>query len=149
MVAVPRIFLCFELERHEQDRIDFIEARSACPTRFDVEDWSQPDRAPRGDWESQVLDHIDRSDLTIVLVGPETAADPRVEREIGFTKRRNVPFFGVYVGGAAAGTPLPPSLPANRTVALDWARIGTAIGQLMHEGKHYVFRVGKDSSPAS
>jgi hypothetical protein len=140
MGAVPRVFLCFELVRHDQDRTDFIEARSACPIVFDIEDGSQPDRVPRSDWDSYVLDHIERSDLMIVLAGPDTAGDPRVEREIGFAKRKNVPFFGVYVGGAAAGTPLPPGLPANRTVALDWARIGTAIGQLMHEGKHHVFR---------
>jgi hypothetical protein len=140
MTAVPHVYLCFDIDRHEQDRLDFIEARSACPTLFDVQDWSLPDRAPRGDWESAVLDHIDRNDLVIVLVGPETAADARVGREIGFAKRKNVPFFGVYVGGAASGTPLPAGLPANRTVALDWARIGTAIGQLMHEGKHHVFR---------
>ena len=47
MGAVPRVFLCFELVRHDQDRIDFIEGRSACPIVFDIEDGSQPDRVPR------------------------------------------------------------------------------------------------------
>ena len=125
MAAVPHVFLCFELERHDQDRIDFIEARSACPTPFDVEDWSQPDRAPRGDWDSYVLDQIDRSDLTIILVGPNTAGDRRVEREIGFTKRRNVPYFGVYVGGALPGRLCPQACPPTAP----WPSIGHASGR--------------------
>jgi hypothetical protein len=140
MTTLPRAYLSFELVSHEQDRIDFLESSMAGTPVVEVVDWSQPDRVPRSDWDSYVLDHIGRNDLMIVLVGPATAADVRVEREIGFAKRRNVPFFGVYVGGAAAGTTLPPSLPANRTIMLDWARISTAVGQLMHEGKHHVFR---------
>jgi hypothetical protein len=60
--------------------------------------------------------------------------------EIAEARRCNVPFFGVYAGGAKRGTPLPEGLGANRTIAWDWERIAAAVSQVTKEGKHHVFR---------
>ena len=43
-------------------------------------------------------------------------------------------------GEKPIGISMPKYIVTKAPAPLDWARIGTAIGQLMHEGKHHVFR---------
>ena len=138
-MTAPLAFISFDIDHNEPEKAQFLEEKDRSPTSFSVEDWSAKDQVPRSEWEKYVTGKIGRCDFMIVLVGKQVDAAPRVEREIEFAKKRNVPFFGVYVDGAVEGTPLPSGLPANRTIPCDWHRIGAAIDQLMGEGKNHVF----------
>ena len=51
-------------------------------------------------------------------------------------KDQDVPFFGVYVGGANTTSNLPTGLSRNRTISWDWEKISNAIDQMMSEGKN-------------
>ena len=75
----------------------------------------------------------------IILVGDQTASSANVKAEIGMAMKTNVPFLGVFIGGAGDETALPAGLAPNRVTALDWLRIGSAVDQLMGEGKHHKF----------
>lgn len=135
----PLAFISFDYNLNESDRARFVQEKGSSSRPFNVEHWSAAPKSPRGDWDKMVHSRITRCDFMIVLVseGMDRAA---VAAEISEAKRCNVPFFGVYIGGAQAGSELPEGLGANRTIPLDWNRIADAIAQVSGEGKHHVFR---------
>ena len=135
----PLAFISFDIDHNQLAKTQFVAEAGCCSTTFSVDDWSAEDKSPRSDWEKFVDGKIGRCDFMIVLVGAHMDEAPRVEREIEFARQRNVPYFGVYVGGAGAECSLPAGLPANRTIPCDWNRIGSAVDQLMKEGKNHIF----------
>lgn len=138
-MKLPLAFISYDYKLSEDERARFVNEIGSCSQAFTVEDWSVEPRAPREDWAKAVHSKIGRCDFVVVLVAPRMELGP-VAAELAEARRCNVPFFGVYVGRAKAGTALPEGLPANRTIAWDWERIATAIGQVTKEGKHHVFR---------
>lgn len=136
----PIVFISFDLNRDEAERARFIEQIGGCSVPFTVEDWSQPPQQPQKDWDSLQRGKIDRASVMIILVGSETQSSAVVAREIQFAKSTNVPYFGVHIGENDSEHKLPPGLTGNRTIPYDWNLIGSAIQQLLKEGKHHVFR---------
>ena len=74
--------------------------------------------------------------MIIVLVGEKSYTATGIVKEISFAKSNNIPYFGVYVGGANTLTSLPSGLPRNRTIAWNWESIASAVSQMMTEGKN-------------
>jgi len=68
-------------------------------------------------------------------VGKKTCTARGVEKEIVFAKDKDVPIFGVYVGGATSNTILPEGLKRNRTIEWNWNNIADAINQCMKEAQ--------------
>jgi hypothetical protein len=135
----PLAFISYDFKLSESERVRFINEIGACSQPFKVDDWSAERRSPREDWDKLVHSKIGRCDFVIVLVAEGMDVAP-IMAELAEAKRCNVPFFGVYVGGAKPGSALPDGLGANRTIPWDWDRIAAAIGQVTKEGKHHVFR---------
>jgi hypothetical protein len=131
----PLAFLCFDVEHDEEARAAFIAELDGRET-VTVDHWSVPPQTPRDNWNDRVRTNISRCDLMIVIVGDASAGSDGVRREIGFAKRGNVPYFGVYADGAGSGTKLPEGLAANRMAKWDWQTIGAGVKQLMREGKN-------------
>ena len=71
-----------------------------------------------------------------MLVGKYMASATGVVKEIKMAKDQNVPYFGVYVGGANTSSNLPTGLARNRTIQWDWEAIANAIDKVMEEGKN-------------
>lgn len=134
-----RAFLSFDTVHNDPERVAFFEQSNDCPTGFSMPSFSTSDPSPSSDSGKHLQDRIYRCDMMIVLVGKETASATNVKKEIDLARRNNVPFFGVYVGGAEPPVALPANLSANRVIPLDWTRIGSAMTQLMGEGRHHVF----------
>jgi hypothetical protein len=136
----PQAFVSFDvindLAAFEQFRLQVAESSTA----FSIPFWSVPPPSRNPQWTAFVRDSIDRCDLMIVLVGEETQNSPNVAQEISLAKKSNVPFFGVYIAGAPTAAGLPLGLALNRTTSCDWTRVGSAVQQLLAEGKHHVFR---------
>lgn len=131
----PLAFLCFDIDHDEDARSAFV-AQLDGSNAVSVDHWSTRPGTPRDDWNNLVRTNISRCDLMIVLVGAESASSDGVRHEIGFAKRSNVPFFGIYIEGAT-GSKLPEGLSANRTTKWDWAQISAALKQMMAEGKNH------------
>lgn len=91
---------------------------------------------PQSQWEAIVKEKINKCNLVIVLVGKYMASATGVVKEIKMAKDQNVPFFGVYVGGANTSSNLTTGLARNRTIKWDWEEIASAIDQVMGEGKN-------------
>ena len=136
MVANPRAFISFDCDHNEADKILFVGQSKNSKTPFSIEDWSSKSSLPQSEWEAIIKDKINKSNLLIILVGKNMATATGVAKEIKMAKEQNVPFFGIYVGGANSLSNLPEGLARNRTISWQWDSIASAINQMMGEGKN-------------
>lgn len=135
-MADPRAFISFDFDHNETEKNLFVGQAKNSKTPFSIQDWSAKSAMAQSQWEAVVKDKINKSNILIVLVGKTMASASGVVKEIKMAKDQNVPVFGVYVGGAGALSNLPDGLARNRTISWDWAKIASAIDQLMGEGKN-------------
>lgn len=136
-MADPRAFISFDFDHNLTQKNLFVgQCSTSSPTPFSVEDWSSSSPLPQAEWEKKLKAKINNCHMMIVLVGKSMGSASGVAKEIGFANDQDVPFFGVYVDGAGTSSTLPTGLARNRTVAWDWAKIGSAIDQMMGEGKN-------------
>jgi hypothetical protein len=136
-MAIPRAFVSFDFDHNETERNLFVgQAKKDSPTPFDVADWSSKAKLPQDEWERLLKEKINACHLMIVLVGRYMSSAPGVAKEITMAQAQNVPFFGVYVGGADENSALPAGLARSRTVRWTWAAVASAIDQMMREGKN-------------
>jgi len=135
-MAKPRAFISFDFDNNSTERTLFIGQSKNSNTPFNIEDWSSKTTLPQKEWEELIEAKINKCNMLIVLVGKKTNTATGVVKEISFAKEQDVPIFGVYVDGANSLTTLPSGLQRNRTIAWDWAKIASAIDQLMKEGKN-------------
>ncbi len=135
-MANPRAFISFDFDNNSTERTLFVGQSKNSNTPFNIEDWSSKTTLPQKEWEELIEAKINKCNMLIVLVGKKTSTATGVVKEISFAKEQDVPIFGVYVDGANTLTTLPIGLQRNRTIAWDWAKIASAIDQLMKEGKN-------------
>ena len=132
----PRTFISFDFDYNETEKMLFVGQSKNSKTPFNIEDWSSKSALPQSQWKTLVEEKINKCNLLIVLVGKNTARATGVAAEIEMATRNNVPFFGIYVGGANSLTSLPSGLARNRTIDWSWDKIASAISQVMNEGKN-------------
>lgn len=132
----PRAFVSFDFDHNETEKLLFIGQSANSRTPFAIQDWSAKSSMPQAQWEAIVKEKIHKTNMLIVLVGKTMASAAGVAKEIRMAKDQSVPVFGVYVGGADTTSNLPDGLARNRTIAWDWAKIASAIDQMMGEGKN-------------
>ena len=136
-MANPRAFLSYDFDHNGIEKMLFAgQASTSSPTTFTIQDWSSKSSLPQDEWEKLIASKISSCNLLIVLVGESMASATGVIKEIKFAKDANVPFFGVYVGGADSSSNLPAGLARNRTIKWTWQGVSDAIDQMMTEGKN-------------
>jgi hypothetical protein len=137
MASAPRAFVSFDFDNNSTDQMLFCgQAVKDSPTPFTVQDWSSKSALPEKEWQAAIKEKIGRTNMLIVLVGNSMASATGVNKEIQFAKDLNVPFFGVYIGGAGITSTLPTGLARNRVITWKWPNIAAAIEQMMGEGKN-------------
>lgn len=135
-MADPRAFISFDFDHNENEKNLFVGQSKNSRTPFSIQDWSAKSSLPQYQWEEIVKEKINKCNMLIVLVGKTMASAIGVSKEIKFAKDQNVPFFGVYVGGADTNSNLPEGLARNRTINWEWNNIASAVSQMMGEGKN-------------
>lgn len=140
-MASPRSFISFDYDHNEQSKIAFVGQSINSRTPFSISDWSAKSPLPQNQWEALVREKINKTNMVIVLVGKFMASASGVCKEIQMAKDLNVPYFGIYVGGADSSSNLPSGLSRGRTIAWTWPGIAKAIDQMMTEGKNKGLRV--------
>lgn len=135
-MANPRAFISFDFDNNKNERDFFVGQAINSKTPFNIEDWSSKETLPQKEWEALIKAKINKCHLVIVLVGKKTSTALGVVKEISFAETNEIPFFGIYVGGADTSTTLPIGLARNRTIPWNWDKIADAITQCMNEGKN-------------
>jgi len=132
----PRTFISFDYDHNDQSKIVFAGQGKNSKTPFTINDWSSKSSLPQKEWEEKIKEKINKTNMVIVLVGKFMASASGVVKEINMADELDVPFFGVYVGGADSTSNLPSGLSRNRTIKWEWDGIAEAIDQMMKEGKN-------------
>jgi len=136
-MADPRAFLSFDFDHNVTEKNLFAgQAAKDSPTPFTVQDWSSKQTLNQDEWEKLVKAKINNCHLMIVLVGKYMATAAGVAKEIKMAQAHEVPFFGVYAGGADEYSTLPAGLARNRVVNWTWRGVGNAVDQMMTEDKN-------------
>ena len=135
-MADPRVFISFDFDHDETEKMLFAGQAKNSKTPFSIKDWSAKSSMAQSKWESIVKEKINKCHMVIVLSGKTMASATGVAKEIQMAKDQSVPVFGVYVDGANTTSNLPKGLARNRTIAWDWKKIANAIDQMMGEGKN-------------
>ena len=90
-MAKKRVFVSFDFDRDRALK-EFIvgQARNG---NIDVEiiDTSLKEAAPMATWQQKAEAAIKRSELVVVMVGPQTHRAPGVLKEVGMARRNNIP----------------------------------------------------------
>ena len=135
-MADPRAFISFDIDHNSDEKVLFAGQAKNSKTPFSIQDWSSKSSLPQSEWEEIIKEKINKCNIFIVLVGEYMASATGVVKEIKMAKDQDIPFFGVYVGGANTTSSLPTGLARNRTIDWDWDAIANAINQVMKEGKN-------------
>ena len=102
-----RVFVsyCYQSDKRLKEFIIGQSKNSDSP--FEVADWSMKEAAPQRNWEDEAESRIKRSDLVVVMVGPETHKAPGVLKEVEMARRNNIRIVQVigYKGGNYTAVP--------------------------------------------
>ena len=85
-----RVFVSFDFENDKTLKEFIIGQSKNSDSPFEVADWSMKEAAPQRDWEDEAESRIKRSDLVLVMVGPETHKAPGVLKEVEIARRNNI-----------------------------------------------------------
>ena len=89
-MAKTKVFVSFDFDNDKALK-DFIIGQSKnSDSPFEVADWSMKEAAPQRDWPNEAENRIKRSDLVLVMVGPETHKAPGVLKEVEMARRNNI-----------------------------------------------------------
>lgn len=135
-MAEPRAFISFDVDNNSNEKMLFAGQAWHSMTPFSHEDWSAKEPMAQSQWENLVKAKINKTHFMIVLVGKHMSTATGVVKEIAMAKAQDVPYFGVYVGGADANSTLPVGLARNRTIPWTWDGVAAAVTQMMGEGKN-------------
>lgn len=135
-MSSPRAFISFDVDHNTDHKILFAGQTHHSKTPFSIEDWSAKSAMPQAQWEAIVKEKMNRTHMTIVLVGRHMATATGVVKEIAMAHAQNIPVFGVYVDGANSLSVLPTGLERNRVIDWTWPGIASAVDQMMREGKN-------------
>jgi len=84
-----KVFVSFDFDNDKKLK-DFIIGQSRLPdSPFEVIDNSLKEAAPERDWETKANAAIKRSDIVIVMVGPQTHNARGVLKEVGMAQAAN------------------------------------------------------------
>ncbi len=91
---------------------------------FDAADWSMKEAAPQHNWEQEAEARIRRSDVVVVLVGPNTHRAPGVRKEVAITRRVGKPIVQIIGYSGSSPTPVPN---AGRLLRWTWPNMTSVL----------------------
>lgn len=124
-MAKKRVFVSFDFDNDKVLK-DFIIGQSRLnDSPFEVIDTSLKEAAPMKTWEDKARAAIKRSDLVIVMVGPQTHKAPGVLKEVAMARDEGIPIVQVigYKDGNYTAVP-----DAGRLYAWNWENLKKLLG---------------------
>ena len=94
-MAKKRVFVSFDFDNDKRLK-DFIIGQARLPdSPFEVIDTSLKEAAPMKTWEDKARAAIKRSDIVLVMVGPQTYRSPGVLKEVAMSREEGIPIVQV------------------------------------------------------
>lgn len=124
-MAKKRVFVSFDFDNDKKLK-DFIIGQSRLQdSPFEVVDTSLKEAAPMKTWEDKARAAIKRSDIVVVMVGPNTYKAPGVLQEVKMAREEQIPIVQIigYKDGDYTAVP-----DAGRLYAWNWENLKKLIG---------------------
>lgn len=120
-----KVFVSFDFDEDKKLK-DFIIGQSKLEdSPFEITDWSMKEAAPEKSWEKEAESRIKRSDLVIVMVGPNTHKAPGVLKEVEMARNNNKPIVQLIGYKNGKYNPVPN---AGRLYSWNWDNLKKMIG---------------------
>jgi predicted GTPase len=124
-MARKRVFVSFDFDNDKVLK-DFVIGQARLPdSPFEVIDTSLKEAAPMKTWQDKAREAIRRSDIVLVMVGPQTHRAPGVLKEVQMAREEGVPIVQVIGYRDASYTPVPN---AGRLYAWNWDNLKKLLG---------------------
>ena len=106
-MSKTKVFVSFDFDNDKKLKEFIIGQSKNSESPFEVADWSMKEAAPQRNWEDEAESRIKRSDLVLVMVGPETHKAPGVLKEVEMAQRNNIRIVQVIGYKDGNYTPVP------------------------------------------
>ena len=83
---MKRAFFSFDFDEDQTLKTSMVGQMKLPTSPFNGADWSMKEAAPQRNWEQEAESRITRSDVVVVLVGPNTYKAPGVLKEVEIVK---------------------------------------------------------------
>ncbi len=124
-MAKKRVFVSFDFDNDKALK-DLIIGQARLPdSPFEVIDTSLKEAAPMKTWEDKAWAAIRRSDIVLVMVGPNTHRAPGVLKEVQMAREERVPIVQVISYRDKNYTPVPN---AGQLYAWNWDNLKNLLG---------------------
>lgn len=120
MYGKKRVFVSFDYDNDKRLK-DFIVGQSRLPdSPFEIVDHSLKEAAPEATWEQKADAAIARSEIVIVMVGPDTYRSPGVRKEVRMARMRGKKIIQIigYKNGNYTAVP-----DAGRLYSWNWQNL--------------------------
>jgi predicted GTPase len=124
-MAKKKVFVSFDFDNDKALK-DFIIGQARLPdSPFEVIDTSLKEAAPMKTWEDKARTAIKRSDIVLVMVGPQTYKAPGVLKEVAMSREEGIPIVQVigYKNGNYKAVPN-----AGRLYSWNWENLKKLLG---------------------
>ena len=119
------MFISFDFDNDKKLK-DFIVGQSRLSdSPFEIIDTSLKEAAPMKTWGDKALAAIKRSNIVLVMVGPQTHKASGVLKEVGMARQENIPIVQVIGYKDGNYTPVPN---AGRLYRWNWENLKKLIG---------------------
>ncbi|SRR6266496_1893199 len=124
-MAKKRVFVSFDFDNDKVLKDFIIGQARLVDSPFEVVDTSLKEAAPMKTWEDKAFAAIRRSDIVLVMVGPNTHRAPGVLKEVQMARDENIPIVQVigYKDGSYTAVPN-----AGRLYAWNWDNLKNLLG---------------------
>ena len=124
-MAKKRVFISFDFDNDKKLK-DFVVGQSRLPdSPFEIIDTSLKEAAPMKTWEDKARAAIKRSDIVLVMVGPQTYRAPGVLKEVGMARQETKPIVQIIGYKDGNYTPIPN---AGRLYSWNWENLKKLMG---------------------
>jgi predicted GTPase len=120
-----RVFISFDFDNDKALKEFIIGQARHADSPFDVIDTSLKEAQPMKTWEDKAREVIKRSDMVLVMVGPNTHKAPGVLKEVKMAREEKIPIVQVigYKDGNYTQVP-----DAGRLYAWSWDNLKKLLG---------------------
>lgn len=123
-MAKKRVFFSFDFDEDQGLKHHMVGQLKLDSSPFAAADWSMKEAAPQRNWETEAEARIARSDVVVVLVGPNTHRAPGVLKEVAITRRLGKPIVQIIGYKDSNPTPVPNG---GRLLRWSWANMTSVL----------------------
>lgn len=123
-MAKKRVFFSFDFDEDHVLKHYMVGQLKLDSSPFAAADWSMKEAAPQRNWEAEAESRITRSDVVVVLVGPNTHKAPGVLKEVAITRRLRKPIVQIIGYKDSSPTAVPNG---GRLLRWTWANMTSVL----------------------